>query len=57
MLDDPLDGSVLSAGVPALEDDQHLVTVLDDMPLNLHELDLELAQRGLVPSTATLIGG
>src|SRR3974377_694270 len=43
MLDDSLDRAVLTTGVPAFENDQHLVTVLDDVPLNLDELDLQVA--------------
>src|SRR6516164_7252994 len=48
MFDDPLDRAVLSACVTPLEYDQHLVPVLDDVPLNLGELNLEIAKRRLV---------
>ena len=40
MLDDALDRTVLSSGVPALENYQHPVTVLDDVPLHFDEFDL-----------------
>ena len=57
MLDDSLDCAVLTAGVPALENDQHLVTMLDDVPLNLDELDLQVAQRGAIALTSIWISG
>ena len=53
MLDDSLDRAILTAGIPAFENDQHLVTVLDDVPLNLDELDLQVAQRGSIALTST----
>jgi hypothetical protein len=40
MLDDALDSTVLTGGIPALENDQDPVTVLDDVPLHLDEFDL-----------------
>ena len=44
MLDDPLDCSVLAACVPPLEYDEDLVTMFDDVPLNLDQLNLQLTQ-------------
>ena len=43
VLDDPLDRSILPGRVTPLENHQHLVPVLDNVPLNLDELDLEMA--------------
>ena len=42
MLDDSLDCAVLTAGVPALENDQDPVVMLDDVPLHLDQLDLQV---------------
>jgi hypothetical protein len=41
MLGDALDGSILSRGVAAFEDDQYLVVALDEMALQLDELYLK----------------
>jgi hypothetical protein len=48
VFDQPFYGSVFPARVPALEYDEDLVAVLDDMPLQLDQLDLKLSQRPLV---------
>ena len=48
MLDDTFDRAVLPGGVPAFEDNQNPVAVLNDMPLNLDELNLQVMQRGAV---------
>jgi len=40
MLDDALDRPVLSARIPTFEYDEHLVAVLDDVPLHFDKLDL-----------------
>ena len=48
MLDDTLDRAVLPGGVPALEDNQNPVAVLDDVPLNLYKLNLQVVQRGAI---------
>jgi hypothetical protein len=53
MFNDALDRTILSRRVTALEDHQHLVAVLDDVPLNLDQLDLQPAQRRFV-SRATI---
>ena len=45
MLDDTFDRAVLSGGVPALEDNQNPMAVLDDVPLNLYKLNLQVVQR------------
>src|SRR5450759_1808966 len=48
VLNDAFDRPILSGRVTSLEYDQHLVLVLDDVPLNLDELNLEIAQCLLV---------
>ena len=48
MLDDTFDRAVLPGGVPPLEDNQNPVAVLDDVPLNLDELNLQVVQRGAI---------
>src|SRR6516164_3292638 len=55
MLDDAFDRAVLSARVPALEYDQHSVSVLNDVALNLDELDLKVPERGFVAGTSIWI--
>jgi hypothetical protein len=57
MLNDSLDRAVLTAGIPAFENDQHPVTVLDDVPLNLDKLYLQGAQRGAIALTSIGICG
>jgi hypothetical protein len=44
MFDDPLDCPVLAACVPPLEYDEDLVTMFDDVPLNLDQLNLQRTQ-------------
>jgi hypothetical protein len=51
VLDDALDGPILSGGISAFENNQDLVPVLDDVPLNFDELDLQVMQRGAVALT------
>jgi hypothetical protein len=53
VLDDALDRAILSGGVPALEDDEHFVAVLDDVPLHLDEFDLQVVQRGTIDLSST----
>jgi hypothetical protein len=48
VLNDALDRSILPTGVPAFESHEHLVSVLDQVALDLDQLDLQLAERGLV---------
>ena len=44
MLDEALDRAVLAARVTTFEYYQDLVSVLDDVPLNLDKLDLQIAK-------------
>jgi hypothetical protein len=55
MLDDALDSAVFSGGIPALENDQDSVPVLDNVPLNFDEFDLQVTQRSPVGLAALVI--
>src|SRR5262245_65265842 len=55
MLNDAFDRAVLSTRIPAFEYGQQPVTMLDDMPLNLDQLDLKRSKRGFIFRTSTRI--
>ena len=57
MLDDAFNGPVLSACISSLEYHQHFVAMLDDVPLHLDELDLQLAKRCSIVLTFIWIVG
>jgi hypothetical protein len=48
VLNNAFDRSILSGSIPALEYDQNLMSVLDNVPLHFHELDLQLSKRCFV---------
>src|SRR5579864_2474970 len=48
MLDDALYGPVFAGGVAALEDDEGALAMLNQVPLELHELDLEPDEMPLI---------
>jgi hypothetical protein len=48
MLDDALYGPVFAGGVAALEYDDGSLAVLNHVPLEFHELDLELDEMSLI---------
>ena len=57
MLNDALDRAVLSSSIPALENDQDPVAVLDDVPLDLNEFNLQVVQRGAISLAAFVMRG
>ena len=57
MLDDALDRAVLSSSILALENDQDPVAVLDDVPLDLNEFNLQVVQRGAISLAAFVMRG
>jgi hypothetical protein len=57
MLHDAFDRPVLSARITAFKYDEHLMPLLDDMPLNLDEFDLKRLKRGFVGCATIWITG
>src|SRR6516225_6679577 len=55
MLDDAFDRAVLSARIPALEYDQHPVSMLNDVALNFDQLDLKFPKQCFVAGTSIWI--
>ena len=54
MLNDALDGAVLTRRIAALEDDEDLRAGMNDFPLQLREFDLQPVQTSLVVFFARL---
>lgn len=57
MLDDALYRAVFSSSIAALENEQDPVTVLDDVPLDFDEFNLQVVQRGAISLAAFMMCG
>ena len=44
MFGDALDGAILAGGVAPFQDDQQFLAAFDDVALQLHQLDLQMAE-------------
>ena len=55
MLDQPLDRTVLAGAVAAFQDDEHPCFLFDQLALQLHQLDLQLAQCASIMLVQTVL--